>query len=150
MELRRLTNLARLLASVLAATALPATMLKVGGCRWNHGSLFILLASRWAAWAAACARERLRNLELLENHFSSQHQILAAKLHPPLPPPQAVDFAAALSPREILFWRILFEHLLAACKSADDSAVLFKRCAAAVDRYMYSTCRCMYSICRCM
>lgn len=31
MEVRRLTNLARLIASVLAALALPATMLKVGG-----------------------------------------------------------------------------------------------------------------------
>ncbi|KAI7835645.1 hypothetical protein COHA_010459 [Chlorella ohadii] len=70
MEVRRLTNLARLMASILAALALPATMLK------------------------------------------------------------AVDFAVAFSARETLFWRIFFEHLLAACKSAGESAAVFKRISA--------------------
>ena len=35
LEVRRLTNLARLLASVLASGALPSTMLKVGGGAWR-------------------------------------------------------------------------------------------------------------------
>lgn len=40
---------------------------------------------------------------------------------------QAVDFAAAMSARETLFWRVFFEHLLASCKSAADSAAQFQR-----------------------
>lgn len=41
MELRRLTNLARLMASVLAAVALPATMLKVRG--WGSQVFLLFL-----------------------------------------------------------------------------------------------------------
>ncbi|PSC75596.1 nucleolar MIF4G domain-containing 1 [Micractinium conductrix] len=70
LEVRRLTNLARLLASVLASGALPSTMLKV------------------------------------------------------------VDFSAALTAREVMFWRICFQHLLATCKTADDCTLLFRRIAA--------------------
>jgi hypothetical protein len=39
------------------------------------------------------------------------------------------DFAAALSAREVLFWRIFFEHLLASCKTSADAAAFFKRWA---------------------
>lgn len=42
-------------------------------------------------------------------------------------PVQAVDFGAVTSAREVLFWRIFFEHLLASCKSAADSAAVFQR-----------------------
>lgn len=55
--------------------------------------------------------------------------------HPSAAPPllacprmqQVADFAAALSAREVLFWRIFFEHLLASCKTSADAAAFFKR-----------------------
>jgi hypothetical protein len=38
-----------------------------------------------------------------------------------------VDFAEALSPREVLFWHVFFEHLLASCKTAADVSAFFRR-----------------------
>ena len=40
---------------------------------------------------------------------------------------QVVDFSAALTAREVMFWRICFQHLLATCKTADDCTLLFRR-----------------------
>ena len=42
-------------------------------------------------------------------------------------PTQVVDFAEALSPREVLFWHVFFEHLLASCKTAADVSAFFRR-----------------------
>lgn len=134
MEVRRLTNLARLMASVLAALALPATMLKVGRECW-------MCVCRFSCRPGAGMDDSLQPCGAV---YGLQPAVQCALLSrgcavmPPAPPQQpcalaagsvqGFDFAAALTAREILFWRIFFEHLLAACKSAGESAAVFKRC----------------------
>ncbi|GAB4822711.1 hypothetical protein N2152v2_009757 [Parachlorella kessleri] len=70
LEVRRMTNLARLLAAVISGGGLPSTTLKV------------------------------------------------------------VEFAEGMGPKEVLFWRIFFEHLLLSAKSRQEVAALFQKIAA--------------------
>eukprot|EP00887_Chlorella_sp_A99_P005712 scaffold1.g5712.t1 len=37
---------------------------------------------------------------------------------------------AGMAPRQLLFWRVFFQHLLAGCKSGEDAAAIFARLAA--------------------
>ena len=44
-------------------------------------------------------------------------------------PAQVVDFKARMAPRQLLFWRACFEHLLAGAKRPEDAAAIFAKCA---------------------
>lgn len=113
MEVRRLTNLACLVATVVAGGGLPATTLKVRAA-----------AGRWAATRCrfACI-----NCPAVAGVSPAIWGRCGNSRRRRSSPWQAADFAAALPAREVLFWRIFFEHLLGACKTRDDSSALFAR-----------------------
>ena len=45
---------------------------------------------------------------------------------------QVVEFAEGMGPKEVLFWRIFFEHLLLSAKSRQEVAGLFQKIAGQV------------------
>lgn len=125
LEVRRLTNLARLMAAVMAGGGLPPSALKVGRCCRKRR-----LCGR--PWLGACAGRVAWAGGVAEMHRHTTTRPLATpddcrRTCSSPPGAQAFDFAAAPSPREVLFWRIFFEHLLGTCKTPADSADLFKR-----------------------
>lgn len=107
MDVRRLTNLARLFATLLAAGSLPPTALKVRRLAW--------LGCCWGACRRHAARMQAADTPL-PPALPASHTVS-----------QTVDFGAAMAARELLFWRVCFEHLLAACKTPADSNAIFQR-----------------------
>ncbi len=131
-------KVSRLLVSVPAAFVLPATMLKASTCA-NCLCLVLYIVGGQICKAHCVPLHPLRNCvcSVAAGHAACpicQTRSFTSNMHTRAQPAQAVDFAVAFSARETLFWRIFFEHLLAACKSAGESAAVFKRCVGLQER----------------
>lgn len=175
LEVRRMTNLARLMGDVVVGGALSSTTLKVrGGDRRCMGSdglkrampyfqgKDLLTARIGAHLASGCAPLLLwgsnpvcsMTTELFIPSPSTFAISLDSVVHGciitrfscralvrlptspcrPHTPKQVVEFSQGMSAREVLFWRVFFQHLLAACKSRQQVTALFQKIAAQVSR----------------